>query len=57
MYKIKSSENVFPFYPLPYWKKTRRGKIKKIAAGVKMNLMHNILLFKIPGREGILDCK
>ena len=36
MNKIKSSENIFPFYFLPGWKKLRGEKIKKFAAGEKI---------------------
>ena len=35
MNKIKSSENIFPFYPLPCWKKLGGEKNKKIAAEEK----------------------
>ena len=36
MNKIKSSENIFPFYTLPCWEKKLGGeKNKKFAAGVK----------------------
>ena len=38
MNKIKSSENILPIFPLPSLKKLEGEKIKKIAAGEKMNL-------------------
>ena len=41
MNKIKSFENIFPFYPLPCWKKLG-GEKNKFAAGKKINLVHNI---------------
>ena len=37
MNKIKSFENIFSFYPLPYWKKVEGEKNKQICSKGKNN--------------------